>query len=79
MHLFGTLGTVLVATGSAFVVISFIMRRLISDYQLGTPFIAGLVLTIGSFQLSAFGIMTELQIRTCFESQGKKPYRVRTV
>ena len=79
MHLFGTVGVALTAPGFVFLIVSLTKKLLIPDHQLGTPFITGLVLTIGGLQLLAFGIVTELQIRTYFESQGKKPYQVRTV
>lgn len=76
MHLFGTMGVALTVSGFAFLVTPLLRRLPVAN---DSTFIAGLVLTIGGFQLLAFGIMAELQIRTYFESQGKKPYQVRRV
>ncbi|MBC3787423.1 glycosyltransferase family 2 protein [Spirosoma utsteinense] len=73
MHLFGTTGVLMIIT-SLFL---FGGMLLVNRAQLVSLLIAGLILAVGGLQLLAFGIMTELQLRTHFESQGKKPYEIR--
>ena len=41
--------------------------------------ILGLLMVISGFQFLTIGIIVEIQMRTYFESQDKKPYRVRNV
>lgn len=79
MHLFGATGLLLIGAGSVALLIALAGR--LTDAQTWPFFtgITGIVLVVGGFQLLAFGIMAELQLRTYFESQAKKPYRVRRV
>ena len=74
MHLFGSMGVLLIVAGLVTLITS-----LNAGGQVGSTLLAGLILTVGGLQLLAFGIMAELQLRTYFESQNKKPYRVRRV
>lgn len=74
MHLFGTTGVLLVGTGLVMLTIG-----LNADGQAGSQLVAGLILTVGGLQLLAFGIVAELQLRTYFESQNKKPYQIRRI
>jgi hypothetical protein len=39
----------------------------------------GILLVLGGIQFITTGIIAELQMRTYFESQNKKPYRVKRV
>lgn len=79
MHLFGTTGVLLVSAGIVALVISLINKMTNHELQAGFTLITGLILTVGGFQLLAFGIIAELQLRTYFESQGKKPYQIRSM
>jgi hypothetical protein len=46
----------------------------------GKPLILlGILLVMGGIQFITIGIIAELQMRTYFESQKKKPYRVKRV
>jgi hypothetical protein len=39
----------------------------------------GILLFLGGIQLITFGLLSEIQMRTYFESQDKKPYRIRRI
>ena len=41
--------------------------------------ILGLMLVLGGVQFITIGIIVEIQMRTYFESQQKKPYKIREV
>ena len=41
--------------------------------------ILGLIFLLGGIQLITIGIIAEISVRTYFESQGKKTYKVRNV
>jgi hypothetical protein len=41
--------------------------------------ILGLILLLGGIQLVTIGILAEVNVRTYYESQGKKTYQVRKV
>lgn len=77
MHLFGNLG-----------VLTFIAGVLINAYMIllklqgqdiwGKPLmLVGILFVLTGIQLITFGIFVELQMRTYYESQNKKPYKVR--
>lgn len=77
MHLFGSAGVLMVIAGLLSLLVAGFLS--VSDpVSTSSSFvIAGLILTVGGAQLAAFGIMTEMQMRTYYESQGTKPYTVR--
>jgi len=77
MHLFGLLGT-----------ISFVAGMLINSYLLvlklmgeniwGKPMmILGVILLLAGIQFYTIGLLAEVNMRTYYESQNKKPYRIR--
>ena len=80
MHLFGTLGIISfllgIVIGLALVVYKFVAAVDIGDRPL-LIFAVGLVL--GGIQLISFGFIAELIMRTYYESQGKKVFRVKEV
>lgn len=79
MHLFGTSGLLLLLCGSLINLYLLILK--IQGYDIwGKPLlILGLLLVISGFQFLTIGIIVEIQMRTYFESQDKKPYRVRNL
>jgi glycosyltransferase involved in cell wall biosynthesis len=79
MHLFGTMGVLLLGTGLTVLCASLIAKLMTPGEPIGPALTAGLILTVGGLQFVAFGVIAEIQVRTYFESQGKKPYRVRRV
>lgn len=79
MHLFGNLGVVLFAIG-ALINLYLIALKLLGHDIWGKPLmILGLMLVIAGVQLITIGIVIEIQMRTYFESQDKRPYKVRKV
>lgn len=79
MHLFGNAGVMLFAVG---VVINLylVFLKILGQDIWGKPLlILGLMLVIGGIQLVTIGIIVEIQMRTYFESQQKKPYKVRRI
>lgn len=80
MHLFGTLGIMSfligIAIGLGLTIYKFVASVDIGDRPL-LIFAVGLVL--GGIQLISFGFIAELIMRTYYESQGKKVFRVKEV
>ncbi len=79
IHLFGPVG---LATFGLGVLINFYLIALkIAGHDIwGRPLlIAGVLMLIGGLQIITFGIITELLMRTYYESQNKKPYLVREI
>ena len=79
MHFFGTIG---IATFGIGVIINFYMLilKLFGHDIWGKPLLLlGILLVMGGIQFITIGIIAELQMRTYFESQNKKPYRVKRV
>ncbi|MBN1984832.1 MAG: glycosyltransferase family 2 protein [Prolixibacteraceae bacterium] len=77
MHFFGTLGIVTLGIG---VLINFYMLilKVLGNDIWGKPLLLlGILLVMGGIQFITIGIIAELQMRTYFESQHKKPYRVK--
>lgn len=79
MHLFGNWGVIIFLIG---VVINLYMLFLKIQGQdiWGKPMmLVGILFVLTGIQLITFGIIVELQMRTYYESQEKKPYQVRRV
>lgn len=79
IHLFGTAGIVTFALG---LLINFylLIEKLMGEDIWGRPIlILGITLLLGGIQLITIGIVAELIVRTYFESQNKKTYRVKEV
>ncbi|MCD4679047.1 MAG: glycosyltransferase family 2 protein [Bacteroidales bacterium] len=79
MHLFGTLGVAILGIG---VIIDFYLLavKLMGHDLWGKPLLLlGIMMTLAGIQLITIGIVAELVIRTYFESQKKKPYKIRNI
>ena len=79
MHLFGNMGLGMLAIG---VIINLYLGFLKLQGQdiWGKPLmILGLMLVLAGVQLLTVGIIVEIQMRTYYESQQKRPYKVRKV
>jgi len=79
MHLFGTLGVGILGIG---VIIDFYLLavKLMGHDLWGKPLLLlGIMMTLAGIQLITIGIVAELVIRTYFESQKKKPYKIRNI
>ena len=79
MHLFGNWGVGLFAIG-AIINLYLAFLKLQGQDIWGKPLlILGLMLVLGGIQLITIGIVVEIMMRTYFESQQKRPYKVRNV
>lgn len=80
MHLFGNIGVLLFGIGILvnlyLLVVKFIGQEDIGNRPLLT---LGLLLIISGIQFITIGIVIEIQMRTYFESQDKRPYKVRRI
>lgn len=79
MHLFGTLGVGSFMLGS--VILGYLGVLKLFGESIGTRplFYIGILLLITAIQLITTGFISELLMRTYFESQNKKPYAVKEV
>jgi glycosyltransferase involved in cell wall biosynthesis len=77
IHFFGTLGIITFGTG-ALIDLYFLVLKLLGNDIWGKPLLLlGFMLTIGGIQIITIGIISEILMRTYYESQQKKPYRVK--
>ncbi|MEX0967092.1 MAG: glycosyltransferase family 2 protein [Bacteroidia bacterium] len=77
MHLFGVAGFIILVVG-IFINLYLAALKIAGQDIWGKPLlILGLLLTLGGFQLITTGIITELLMRTYYESQNKKTYKIR--
>lgn len=79
MHLFGNLGVWLFLIGAAINLYLGVLKLLGHDIWGKPLLLLGLMLVIGGIQFITIGIVVEIQMRTYFESQNKRPYKVRRV
>jgi glycosyltransferase involved in cell wall biosynthesis len=79
MHLFGNVGVLLFLIG-AIINLYLIGLKILGQDIWGKPLlILGLMLVIAGIQLVTIGIVIEIQMRTYFESQQKRPYKIRRI
>lgn len=79
MHLFGGWGVLSLGIGSI-ILFYLLLIKLAGNEIGGRPLLMlGTVLFMAGLQLIALGILSEMQVRTYYEAQGRKPYRVRRV
>jgi len=77
IHLFGTIGLLTFGAG-AIIDIVLLIQKLMGQDLWGRPLLLlGTLLTLGGLQFITVGIITELQMRTYYESQNKRPYRIK--
>ena len=78
LHVFGIWGFILFATGVVIDLVLFI-EKIFWGVSIGSrPLLfLGILLILGGLQLISIGILAEMNIRTYYESQGKKIYNVR--
>jgi hypothetical protein len=79
MHFFGAIGIVTLALGM--IINLYLLGLKIFGYDIwGKPIlILGMLLVMGGIQFITIGIMSEILMRTYYEGQNKKPYRVRKI
>lgn len=80
LHMFGRLGLFSFALGLV-TLASLVYEKLAFHTDIGSRpmLMLGALLLITGVQLISTGLVAELQIRTYFESQNKRPYKIRTV
>lgn len=79
MHLFGGWG-VLSMSGGSLILFYLLIEKFLGHDIWGRPLLMlGVVLFMAGIQLIVLGILAEMQVRTYYESQDKKPYRIRQI
>lgn len=80
IHLFGILGVLLVALG-LLINVYLLIVKLGFGQDIGTRplLIFGMMFILAGIQLFTIGIVMELLIRTYYESQNKRPYRIKKI
>lgn len=79
MHLFGNVGVALFMIGLLINAYLLVLKLMGQDIWGRPIIILGMMLLFGGIQFITIGIVVEIQMRTYFESQKKKPYKVRNV
>ena len=79
MHFFGGLGIITLGIGVLINLYLFILKLLGHDIWGKPLLLLGILLVMGGIQFITIGIIAELQMRTYFESQQKKPYRIKRI
>ena len=79
MHLFGTLGFISLGIGMLINFYLLVLKILGHDIWGKPLLILGLIFLLGGIQLITIGILAEIAVRTYFEAQDKKTYKVRNV
>jgi glycosyltransferase involved in cell wall biosynthesis len=79
MHLFGGLGLLFFIIGTI-INTYFLIQKILGHDIWGKPMLLlGILLLIAGIQLITVGIMSDVLMRTYYESQNKRPYKVRKV
>ena len=79
MHLFGTIGIIILFIGIVINIYLVILKILGQDIWGKPLLLLGIMLTLGGIQIITIGILAELMMRTYYESQQKKPYKIKNV
>lgn len=77
IHFFGTLGIITFGAGAVINLYFFVLKLLGKDIWGKPLLLLGFMLFIGGIQIITIGIIAEILMRTYYESQQKKPYRVK--
>jgi len=77
MHLFGSVGTFMLMGGGFIESYLLILKILGEDIGDRPLFYVGILLIITGVQLITTGFISEIMMRTYYESQGKKPYNIK--
>ena len=79
MHFFGKWGLVILIPGVIINIYLLILKILGHDIWGRPLLILGIMLVVAGFQMITSGIIAELVMRTYYESQHKKPYRISNI
>src|SRR6476620_387009 len=77
MHLFGTIGFISLGIGIIINLYLLVLKIMGHDIWGKPLLILGLIFLLGGIQLITIGILAEISVRTYFEAQNKKTYKVR--
>ncbi len=79
MHLFGNSGIIMFLIG-VLINLYLLGLKIMGQDIWGKPLmILGLIMLLAGIQLVTIGIVVEIQVRTYYESQGKRPYSIRHI
>jgi glycosyltransferase involved in cell wall biosynthesis len=79
MHFFGGLGIITLSIGIIINLYMLLLKILGRDIWGKPLLLLGILLVMGGIQFITIGIIAELLMRTYYESQRKKPYRIKQV
>jgi glycosyltransferase involved in cell wall biosynthesis len=79
IHLFGTMGFTSLGAGVIINLYLLVLKIMGHDIWNRPLLILGLIFLFGGIQLITIGILAEINMRTYYESQNKKTYKVRNV
>ncbi len=79
IHLFGIFGVLLILLGSLINIYLLVIKLMGEDIGNRPLLIFGLMFILAGIQLFTIGIVMELLIRTYYESQQKRPYRIKNI
>ncbi|MCB0639647.1 MAG: glycosyltransferase, partial [Lewinella sp.] len=79
MHLFGNAGLIMFVAGLLINAYLLLLKLLGQDIWGKPLMILGLMLLIAGIQFITIGIVVEMQMRTYYEAQDKRPYKIRRV
>ncbi len=79
MHLFGSVGIFIFFVGALINMYLVILKILGQDIWGKPLLLLGIMLTLGGIQLITIGILAEILMRTYYESQNKKPYKIKNI
>jgi len=79
MHFFGGLGIITLSIGIIINLYMLLLKILGHDIWGKPLLLLGILLVMGGIQFITIGIIAELLMRTYYESQRKKPYRIKQV
>ncbi len=79
MHFFGKWGLLILIPGVIINIYLLIIKILGHDIWGRPLLILGIMLVVAGFQMITSGIIAELVMRTYYESQQKKPYRISNI
>ncbi|MBE2247633.1 MAG: glycosyltransferase family 2 protein [Candidatus Competibacteraceae bacterium] len=79
MHLFGSVGILSFLAGGVILTYLLVEKFLGNDIWGRPLLLLGILLVIGGIQIITFGFIAEIQMRTYYESQQLKPYRIKSI
>ena len=79
MHFFGTIGFLMFSFGALIDFYLFILKLFGENIGERPLLTLGTMMILGGIQLITTGFLAEIMIRTYYESQGKKPYKIKEI